>query len=307
MRLRNAKDRFAGGLLNLLCMGVASLLLVMAASLLFRAESVLQMIPLRELLVSTVWSPSQGHFGLASFIIGSLWVTCIAMSIAVPLGMLSAVFVAEYSPQWVNGIAHPVVDVLAGISPVVYGVWGLATIVPLVGDYLMPFLSERFPFFPFASENYTGYSALSGGLVLAVMILPIIVGFSSEVIKAVPLEVREASLSLGATRWETTKWTVLKQAKPGLIAAVILALSRAFGETMAVLMVAGCSLHGTPKSIFDPAYPLPALIANTYGEMMSIPLYDSTILLAAFVLFAVTFAFNAVAWTVLLRVKKRAT
>jgi len=307
MRLRNAKDRFAGGLLNLLCMGVASLLLVMAASLLFRAESVLQMIPLRELLVSTVWSPSQGHFGLASFIIGSLWVTCIAMSIAVPLGMLSAVFVAEYSPQWVNGIAHPVVDVLAGISPVVYGVWGLATIVPLFGDYLMPFLSERFPFFPFASENYTGYSALSGGLVLAVMILPIIVGFSSEVIKAVPLEVREASLSLGATRWETTKWTVLKQAKPGLIAAVILALSRAFGETMAVLMVAGCSLHGTPKSIFDPAYPLPALIANTYGEMMSIPLYDSTILLAAFVLFAVTFAFNAVAWTVLLRVKKRAT
>ncbi len=307
MSLRNTKERIAGGLLNLLCIGVASLLLVMAASLLFRAEPVLEMISLKELLVSTAWSPSQGNFGLASFIVGSLWVTCIAMGIAVPLGMLSAVFLAEYAPQWVKGIAHPVVDVLAGISPVVYGVWGLAAIVPLVSDYLMPFLSEQFPFFPFASDNYTGYSALSGGLVLAVMILPIIIGFGSEVIRAVPLEVREASLSLGATRWETTKWTVLKQAKPGLIAAVILALSRAFGETMAVLMVAGCSLHGTPKSIFDPAYPLPALIANTYGEMMSIPLYDSTILLAAFVLFAITFAFNAAAWTILVRVKRRAT
>ncbi len=307
MSLRYAEDRIAGGLLNLLCIGVASLLLVMAISLLFRAESVLQMIPLKELLVSTIWSPSQGKFGLASFIVGSLWVTCIAMTIAVPLGLLSAVFLAEYSPQWVRELAYPVVDVLAGISPVVYGVWGVAAIVPLVGDYLMPFLSEHLPFFPFASENYTGYSALTGGLVLAVMIFPIIIGFSTEVIRAVPLEIREASLSLGATRWETTKWTVLKQAKPGLIAAVILALSRAFGETMAVLMVAGCSLHGMPKSIFDPAYPLPALIANTYGEMMSIPLYDSTILLAAFVLFAVTFAFNGVAWAILVRVKRRAT
>jgi phosphate transport system permease protein len=115
---------------------------------------------------------------------------------------------------------------------------------------------------------------------------------------------REASLALGATQWQTVKYTLLRKAWPGIIAAIILGLSRAFGETMAVLMVAGCDLHGFPKSIFDTAYPLPALIANTYGEMMSIPLYDAAVLLAAFILLIITTLFNMLGWGILLRIER---
>ena len=161
------------------------------------------------------------------------------------------------------------------------------------------------PFFPFASENYTGFSAVTAGIVLAVMVFPIIISIVEEVIKAVPFEIREASLALGATKWQTVKYTVLKKAWPGIIAAIILGLSRAFGETMAVLMVAGCNLHGFPKSIFDTAYPLPALIANTYGEMMSIPLYDAAVLLAALILLGVTTLFNMMGWGILFYIEKR--
>jgi phosphate transport system permease protein len=227
------------------------------------------------------------------------------MVIAVPLSILTAVFLSEYAPKRIREWIKPIIDLLAGISPVVYGVWGIITIVPLVRDYLMPFFSERLPFFPFASDNYTGFSALTGGIVLAVMTLPIIISVAEEVLRTVPFEVREASASLGATKWQTVKYAVLGKARTGIIAAIILGLSRAFGETMAVLMVAGCSLHGFPKSIFDTAYPLPALIANTYGEMMSIPLYDSAVLLAALLLLIVTTLFNMLGWGILLHLERR--
>jgi phosphate transport system permease protein len=131
------------------------------------------------------------------------------------------------------------------------------------------------------------------------MVLPIIISIAEEVLTAVPFGVREASLALGATKWQTVRDVVLKKAWPGILAAVILGLSRAFGETMAVLMVAGCAMNVMPKSIFDPGYPLPALIANTYGEMMSIPLYDAAVLLAALVLLVVTVMFNIVGWKIL--------
>jgi len=241
---------------------------------------------------------------LGSFIAGTLWVTVIAIIIAVPLSILTAIYLSEYAPRRVREFAKPIVDLLAGISPVVYGVWGIIAIVPLVRDYLMPFFSEKLPFFPFVSDNYTGFAALTGGIVLAVMVFPIIISVAEEVLRTVSFEIREASLALGATKWQTIKYTVLRKAKPGIIAAIILGLSRAFGETMAVLMVAGCSLHAFTKSIFDTAYPLPALIANTYGEMMSIPLYDAAVLLAAFILLIVTCLFNMVGWGILLRIER---
>jgi phosphate transport system permease protein len=117
---------------------------------------------------------------------------------------------------------------------------------------------------------------------------------------------RQASFALGSTKWQTVKYVVLRKAWPGIVASVILGLSRAFGETMAVLMVAGCAIGMIPKSIFDPAYPLPALIANTYGEMMSVPLYDAAVLLAAFILLAVTASFNMIGWSILLKAESEA-
>lgn len=289
----------------LLSVSVLSLAFLMAFGLYQRSKPILAIKTLKDLLLSSKWHPTQGQFGLSSFIAGTFWVTAIAILIAVPLSILTAIFLSEYAPRRIREWIKPIIDLLAGISPVVYGVWGIIAIVPLVRDYLMPFFSSKFPFFPFASDNYTGFTALTAGIVLAVMSFPIIISVIEEVLRTVPFEIREASLALGATKWQTVKYAVLKKAKPGIIAAVILGLSRAFGETMAVLMVAGCSLGVFPKSIFDTAYPLPALIANTYGEMMSIPLYDAAVLLAALFLLIVTSLFNMIGWGILLRIERR--
>jgi len=131
-------------------------------------------------------------------------------------GILTAIYLSEYAPKWLRESSKPVVDLLAGISPVIYGVWGVIAVVPIVRDYIMPFFSERFSFFPFASDNYTGFSALSAGIVLAVMVVPLIISVVQEVLRTVPNSVREASLALGATQWQTIKLTVLKRARPGL-------------------------------------------------------------------------------------------
>lgn len=284
---------------------VLSLIFFIAGGLYLRAMPILKIRPLKELLFSQLWHPLKGEFGLASFIAGTIWVTVIAMIIAIPLSLFTAIFLSEYCRRKVRQYLKPVIDLLAGISPVIYGVWGILVIVPLVRDYLMPYFNKHLSFFPFLSDNYTGYSAVTGGIVLAVMILPIIISIVEEVMNSVPFEMREASLALGATKWQTIKYTVIKKALPGIIAAFILGLSRAFGETMAVLMVAGCDLHGFPRGIFDTAYPLSALIANTYGEMMSIPIYDSAIFLAALILMVLTTCFNMLAWGILLHIDKK--
>lgn len=304
MDIRNLKDKFARRAMFLLCASIVSLAFFMALMLFARAAPVFSSAGMGDILFSGYWHPAEGRFGLANFIIGTFLITGIAIIIALPLGMLTAVYLSEYADRRVRNIFKPVIDLLAGISPIIYGVWGVIVIVPLVRDYVMPFVSERLPFFPFASDNYTGFSALSAGIVLSVMVFPIIISVAEEVMRAVPEGIREVSLSLGATRWQTVKHAVVRKSWPGIIAAVILGLSRALGETMAVLMVAGSALNVLPTSIFDTAYPLPAFIANTYGEMMSIPLYDSAVFLAAFVLLAVTAAINMLGWGILLKMEK---
>ncbi|MEI6125064.1 MAG: phosphate ABC transporter permease subunit PstC [Pseudomonadota bacterium] len=305
MNIRKFKDILAQRIMLLVSGFVVSLAFLMAFGLFLRAKPILDIKPLNALLFSASWNPGRGDFGLANFIISTLGVTSIAIIIAVPLSVFTAIYLSEYSHKRFKEIAMPVIDLLAGISPVVYGVWGMLAIVPLVRDYLMPFFTVHFPFFPFISDNYTGFSTLTAGIVLAVMTFPIIISVTEEVMSRVPFELREASLALGATKWQTIKHTVLKKAKAGIIAAIILGLSRSFGETMAVLMVAGCTIQGFPLSIFDPAYPLPALIANTYGEMMSIPMYDAAVLLAAFILLIVTMLCNIVGWGILLRIERK--
>jgi len=304
MNIRILKDRIAERASFVLCACVVSFAFLMGLSLYCRARPVLAAVGLKAVLFSTFWHPSQSQFGLLSFIVGTLWVTAIAMAIAVPLSIMTAVYLSEYCTRRTQEFFKPIIDLLAGISPVIYGFWGLAAVVPLVRDHLMPFCSRHMPFFPFKSDNYTGFSALTGGIVLAVMVFPVIIAIVGEVLKTVPASIKEASFALGATRWQTIRRVVLRKAGVGIIAAIMLGLSRAFGETIAVLMVAGCALGIMPKSIFDPAYPLPALIANTYGEMMSIPLYDAAVLLAAFILLVVTAVFNIVGWSILLRVER---
>ncbi len=298
---RRAKDRLAGRTMGLLTLATGLAVPLIAVALLLRAWPILSTKPLGALLFSTTWHPLKGSFGFAPFILGTLWVTAAAMIIAVPPSLLTAIYLAEYARPRTRAIVKPFIELLAGIPSVVYGVWGVLTVVPFVEKTVAPFLSSRLSFIAvFRADNPTGYGVLAGGLVLAVMVFPIIIAVAEEVIRSVPNGLREASLALGATRWHTIKHVVMRRAQSGVIASVVLGFSRAFGETMAVLMVVG-NVPKPPHSIFDPAYPLTALIANNYGEMMSIPLYDAALLGAALVLLLVVLVFNVGARLVLLR------
>ena len=284
-----------------LAVAVALLVPTIAVALYLRARPILAAKPLGELLFSTAWHPLKGEFGFYPFVLGTLWVTAIAMIVAVPPSLLTAIYLAEYAPPRFRALARPFIDLLSGIPSVVYGVWGVLTVVPFVEKVVGPALNRWLGALKlFRTDNPTGYGVLAGGLVLAVMIFPIIIAVAEEVIRAVPSGLREASLALGATRWQTIRNVVLRRAWPGIMAAVILGLSRAFGETMAVLMVVG-NVVQVPRSIFDAAYPLTALIANNYGEMMSIPLYDAALLCGALILLLIVLAFNTVSRLVLVR------
>lgn len=247
------------------------------------------------ILTQSVWSPLKGNFGFLPFIMGTIWVTLISLIIAVPLCILAAVYLVEYATDRLRNSVLPLMNVLAAIPPVLYGVWGVLFVVPMVGQWIAPIFGI----------NASGYSVLSGGIVLAVMIFPIMVTIIVEVLKTIPQELKAASLSLGATKWETIKKVTLRKAKPGIIAAVVLAISRAFGETIAVLMVCG-NIPRVPQSIFDAGYPIPALIANNFGEMMSIPLYDSALMFAALLLFVIIFGFNLISRIILNRLEEEA-
>ena len=226
------------------------------------------------------------------------------MVIAVPPCLLTAIYLAEYARPQIRALAKPLIDLLAGIPSVVYGVWGVLTVVPFIEKAAGPALNRWLGFLTlFRTDNPTGYGVLAGGLVLAVMVFPVIIAVAEEVIRATPHGLREASLALGATRWQTVKHVVLRHTLPGVIAAVVLGFSRAFGETMAVLMVVG-NVPQVPHSIFDAAYPLTALIANNYGEMMSIPSYDAALLGAALILLLIVLVFNIASRLVLVRLAR---
>ncbi len=299
---RRARDRLAKCTMGLLTLTAGLLVPAMAIALFLRARPILAIKPLGELLLSTTWHPLEGAFGFYPFIMGTLWVTTIAMVIAVPPSLLTAIYLAEYALPQVRALAKPLIDLLAGIPSVVYGVWGMLTVVPFIERTVSPSLSRWLGFIPlFRADNPTGYGVVAGGVVLAVMVFPVIIAVAEEVIRAAPQGLREASLALGATRWQTVKHVVLLRTLPGVAAAVVLGFSRAFGETMAVLMVVG-NVPQVPHSIFDAAYPLTALIANNYGEMMSIPSYDAALLGAALILLLVVLSFNIVSRLVLARV-----
>jgi len=261
--------------------------------LFLRAWPILHTKSLHELFGGKVWLPNQGKFGFLPFIIGTLWVTVVSMVIAVPPCLLTAIFLAEYARPRLQTMMKPLLDILAAIPSVIYGVWGMLAIVPLVNS-TGPKVSNALGVIPiFKSQNPTGFSVLAGGIVLAVMIAPFIIAVTYEVLRTVPSGYREASLAVGATKWETVKYAIIPQTLPGILAGSVFGASRALGETMAVLMVVG----NVPKvsfSIFDPAYPLPALIANNYGEMMSVPLYDAALMTAALILLLIVLLFNVI-------------
>jgi phosphate transport system permease protein len=293
--MRLFKDWLARRTMLVLTSVPAFLVLLVLIGLFLRSRPILAEKPFFSLLFSPSWSPLRGDFGLLPFLLGTLWVTFIALALAVPVSLLTAVYLSEYAPRFIREFTKPLIDLLAGLPSVIYGVWGVLLVVPLVGRVIAPIFGLQ----------SSGYSLLAGGIVLAIMIFPTIISVALEVFSSIPDQMREASLSLGATKWETVRHVVLKKGLQGIIAAVVLGLSRAFGETMAVLMVVG-NVARVPHSIFDAGYPLPALIANNYGEMMSVPFYDAALMLAAGVLLLVVLIFNILARLILVRVDRRA-
>jgi phosphate transport system permease protein len=294
LKFRLVKDNFARQVMLGLTIFCLLLLFIIGGGLIVKSIPILQEKNIWQLLGTCSWRPFKGEYGFLTFILSTLYVTFIAIVIALPLSLLSSIYFSEYASKQVKRFFSPVVDLLAGIPPVIYGVWGTLTIVPLISEKIAPHFVEF----------STGYSVLAGGVVLAIMIIPIIISILTEVFNAIPKDIREASWSLGATKWETIKKVVLRKSLPGIIAATVLAISRAFGETIAVLMVCG-NFTDVPKSIFDACYPLPCLIANNYGEMMSLPDYESALMFSALLLFVIIVLFNAGSRMVLNQINRR--
>lgn len=269
-------------------------LILICLSLFFKALPIMREKNLWVLLTSSDWKPFKGDFGFLPFILSTCYVSLIAIIIALPLSLLTSIYLNSYASAKARRLFEPVVDLLSGIPPVIYGVWGTLTIVPLIADKIAP------KFVEFSS----GYTVLAGGLVLAIMIIPLLISIMVEVFRSIPREMSDASLSMGATKWQTVKKVILRKSFPGIIAATVLALSRAFGETMAVLMVCG-NIAQIPQSIFDAGYPLPALIANNYGEMLSMPGYESALMFSAFLLFIIVILFNGLSRFTLNQIEKR--
>ena len=273
-----------------------STVVFLGLGLYYKSIPILDSSSLSKLLFSSEWKPFKEAFGFYPFIMGTLWVTVISIVIALPLSLLTAIYLSEYAHFRVRKLVLPLIELLSGIPPVLFGVWGVLVIIPIIQGYIAPHVVEF----------TTGYSVLAGGIVLAIMIFPLIISILIEVFDNVPQELRDASLSVGATQWQTIKKVLLRKSVAGIIAATVLAISRAFGETIAVLMVCG-NLAQIPHSLFDSGYPLPALIANNYGEMMSIPMYDSALMFAALLLFVIIFLFNAISRIILFRIEKSTT
>jgi phosphate transport system permease protein len=289
IRIRQAWDRATASSMRLSLVLVHALALAVALGLFLKAWPLLGQTSLGSLLLSSSWHPLKGQFGLYTFIAGTLAVTALAMALSIPVCLLSAIYLSEYAGSRTREAARLAIDILAGIPSVIYGLCGVLVVVPFVREVGR-----------MTGNQTTGYSLLAGGIVLAIMVAPFIISLAVEVLRAIPIEARESALALGITRWEMVRHVLLRHARRGVTAAVVLGFSRAFGETMAVLMVVG-NVPMIPRSLFDPAYPLPALIANNYGEMMSIPLYDSSLMLAAFILLLILGAFSLSAHFALLR------
>jgi phosphate transport system permease protein len=247
------------------------------------------------------WVPAQGKFGALPFIYGTVVSSVLALIISVPISLGIAIFLVEQSPKHISTPIGFLVELLAAIPSVVYGLWGIFVLAPFVRDYLGAFLENYFGWLPLFQGRLTGIGMLTGGIILALMITPIITSVVRDVLQAVPNTQREAALALGATKWETTR-IVLGNASSGIAGAIVLGLGRALGETMAVTMVIGNSPQ-ISASLFEPAYTIASVLAANFADATE-ELYLSALIEMGLVLFLVTFVVNALAKLLVMRVTR---
>ena len=278
-----------------LLLGAATLMLLIVGTMIL-ALAVKSLPSIRQFgfgfITGTDWNPAKGEFGALAFVYGTIVSSLIAILISVPLSLGIAVFLVEQAPQ---RLARPItflVELLAAIPSVVYGLWGILVLAPFLRVHIEPPLQHWFGWLPFFKGSITGIGLLTGGIILAIMVTPIISAVVRDVLAAVPDSQREAALALGATKWETTR-VVLVNGAPGIAGAVILGLGRAIGETMAVTMVIGNRAQ-ISASLFAPSYTIASAIANEFTEATQ-DLYLSALVELGLILFFVAFVVNALA------------
>jgi phosphate transport system permease protein len=239
------------------------------------------------------WDAVQGEFASLPYLYGSVVSSVLAILVATPLSVATALFITEIAPHKIGGLIASLVELLAAIPSVIYGLWGVLVMAPWLQRSVQPWLIDHFGFLPFFNGAPYGVSMMAGVLILAIMIIPIITAISREVLLAVPRSQREAAVALGATRWEAIRIAVLPYGRSGILGAVILGLGRAIGETMAVTMVIG----NTPQislSLLSPAYTMPSVIANEFAEATS-TLHSSALMEIGLILLVVTLIINVIA------------
>ena len=258
-------------------------------------------------LIEERWNPVTERFGALAPIYGTLVTSLIAMLIAVPVGILIAVFLTELCPKWLRRPIGIAIELLAGIPSIIYGVWGLFVFAPFLQETLQPFLIGTLGNVPligplFGGPPY-GIGLLTAGLILAIMVLPFITSISRDVFEAVPAVLKEAAYGVGCTTWEVTRNVVLPYARVGVIGGIMLALGRALGETMAVTFVIG-NAHRISASLLAPGTTISATIANEFTEAVG-DLYTSALIALGLILFVITFIVLAIARYMLLRIERR--
>ena len=287
--------------LTLFALALPTLLLMIVAELTVGAWPSIRQFGWHFLFTNT-WDPVRGQFGALPLIVGTLYSSFVAMVLAVPLALGAAIFLTEFAPRRMRGPVGTMIELLAGVPSVIYGLWGMYVLIPLQRDILWPLLRPAIEWLPFFKGPFYGPSVLSGGTILAVMCLPYIAAVSREVLLAVPSSQREAALALGATRWEAVWTVILPYGRAGIFGAIVLGLGRALGETMAVTMLIGNS-HSISLSILKPGYTIAAAIANEFSEAVS-ALHLSSLVMAGLVLFLITVVVNAIARWLIWRVAR---
>jgi len=289
------------------CLAISAGILVLAIAAIFLLALFVPALPaIREFglgfLASRDWNPVSLRFGALPFLYGTVITSLVAMVIAFPIGIGAALFLADDARlPFIRVPLSFAIELLAGIPSVVVGLWGLFILVPLMRTSVEPFLSHTFGFLPFFQGPYSGSSYLTAGVVLAIMVLPILVALSRDVIRAVPRSLREASLALGATKAELTWSVILPYARIGVTGAVLLALGRALGETIAVTMVIG-NRPGISGSLFAQGYTLPSVLANEFTEATG-KIYQGALFELGLVLVSITIAVNVLARLLVWRFK----
>lgn len=295
MSLRNSARITGDGVYRTLLLAAAALVFLVVALIVYEAARGSEL-SLRAFgwgfLTSTDWDPVADRYGALPYIYGTLVTSAIALTLAIPVGIGAAVYLAELAHRTVGSIVSFVMELLAAIPSIVYGIWGFFVLAPWLRSAVEPWLIQNFGFLPLFRGTPFGIGVLNAGIILAIMVVPTIISISREVLLATPRSFREASLALGATRTEAIAVAV-DAARPGILGAIILALGRALGETMAVTMVIG-NTNRISLSLLDPSATMASIIANEFTEATG-ALYLSALIEIAFVLFAVTIVVNAAA------------